>query len=102
MFKNVTYGLETAGLPKAKRKEIALEYIRMVELEDFLQHHPYKLSGGMQQRVALARALAVDPEILFLDEPFGALDAITRMKIQEELEHIWQDKDKTIVFVPMI
>lgn len=99
VLKNVEYGLETSGVPKTQRKAIAMEYIRMVGLEGFVHHHPYELSGGMQQRVALARALAVDPDILFMDEPFGALDAINRMKMQGEMERLWQGKNKTVVFV---
>jgi len=96
---NVEYGLEVQGVSKSERQEIAREYINMVGLEKFINHHPHELSGGMQQRVAIARALAVDPEILFMDEPFGALDAMTRFKMQEEITRIWQEKHKTIIFV---
>ncbi|MFZ3173184.1 MAG: ABC transporter ATP-binding protein [Carboxydocellales bacterium] len=96
---NVEYGLEVQGVPRRKRQEIAREYISLVGLEKFESHHPNELSGGMQQRVAIARALAVDPEIIFMDEPFGALDAMTRYKMQEEISRIWQEKHKTIVFV---
>ncbi|AKX94799.1 nitrate ABC transporter ATP-binding protein [Moorella thermoacetica] len=96
---NVEYGLELKGVPITRRRSLAMEYIRLVGLLPFAHHHPRQLSGGMQQRVALARALAVDPEVIFMDEPFGALDAITRIKMQEELLRIWQQKKKTIVFV---
>ncbi|WP_406676785.1 ABC transporter ATP-binding protein [Moorella sp. ACPs] len=96
---NVEYGLEVKGVPAPQRRATAIEYIRLVKLESFAYHHPHQLSGGMQQRVALARALAVDPDVIFMDEPFGALDAITRIQMQEELVRIWQEKQKTIVFV---
>ncbi|HHV99633.1 MAG TPA: ABC transporter ATP-binding protein [Clostridiaceae bacterium] len=96
---NVQLGLESLGLDKKDIKEIADEYIELVGLGEFKKHHPYQLSGGMQQRVAIARALAVDPDIVFMDEPFGALDALTRMKMQEEVSNIWQKKKKTIIFV---
>lgn len=96
---NVALGLESAGYPKKKVKEIAITYVDLVGLTEFSKHHPYQLSGGMQQRVAIARALAVDPDILFMDEPFGALDAMTRMKMQDEISGIWEKKKKTILFV---
>ncbi|OIQ60880.1 bicarbonate transport ATP-binding protein CmpD [Moorella thermoacetica] len=96
---NVEYGLEIQGVPASRRRATAMEYLRLVGLLPFAHHHPRQLSGGMQQRVALARALAVDPDVIFMDEPFGALDAITRIKMQEELQRIWQQKKKTIVFV---
>jgi NitT/TauT family transport system ATP-binding protein len=97
--KNIEYGLEVARVPVNERRQRAMEYIRMVGLENFINHHPAELSGGMQQRVAIARALAVDPDIIFMDEPFGALDAITRIKMQDEIERIWLEKQKTVVFV---
>lgn len=96
---NVEYGLGAKGVGKEKRREISLQYIKLVGLEKFINSHPRELSGGMKQRVAIARALAVEPEILFMDEPFGALDAITRMKMQEEIVRIWQENKRTIVFV---
>ena len=92
-------GLESLGYDKAKIRKIAEEYIELVGLSAFKKHHPYQLSGGMQQRVAIARALAVDPDIIFMDEPFGALDAMTRMKMQDEISGIWEKKKKTILFV---
>lgn len=96
---NVELGLESLGYDKKRIKEVAREYIELVGLSGFYKHHPYQLSGGMQQRVAIARALAVDPDIIFMDEPFGALDAMTRMKMQDEVSSIWGKKKKTILFV---
>ncbi len=96
---NVTLPLEAAGKSRAEREETAWNYIRMVGLESFANHHPHELSGGMQQRVGIARALAVDPEILLMDEPFGALDAQTRELMQIELLRIWEKTRKTVVFV---
>lgn len=97
--KNVELGLEAKKVPKEERKEIALKYIKMVGLERFQKSYPRQLSGGMQQRVAIARALAVNPEIIFMDEPFGALDAITRMKMQDEILKIQREENKTVIFV---
>lgn len=97
--KNVELGLEPKQLSKQERGIIADEYLELVGLSAFSKHHPHQLSGGMQQRVAIARALAVDPEIIFMDEPFGALDAMTRMNMQDEIVDIWQKEKKTIVFV---
>ncbi|MDY9927991.1 ABC transporter ATP-binding protein [Methanosarcina sp.] len=99
VIKNVELGLESKGFDEKKRREIAEEYIELVGLSKYKNHHPNQLSGGMQQRTAIARALAVDPKILFMDEPFGALDAMTRMTMQDEIERIWQEKKKTIIFV---
>ena len=94
---NVEYGLEVRGVPRTERRSVAEDYLRLVGLAGFAAHHPHQLSGGMQQRVALARALAVDPESLLMDEPFGALDALTRMRLQDEIARIAQSK--TILFV---
>ncbi|MBQ1689150.1 MAG: ABC transporter ATP-binding protein [Lachnospiraceae bacterium] len=99
VLKNVELGLETKKIPRKQRKEIALKYIDMVGLKDAVHKRPNQLSGGMQQRVAIARALAVDPEVIFMDEPFGALDAITRMKLQDDILEINQETGKTIIFV---
>lgn len=99
VLENVEYGLELKGIPAAERKAIASRYIELVGLSKFAGSYPRELSGGMKQRVAIARALAVEPEILFMDEPFGALDAITRMKMQEEIVRIWQEKRCTVIFV---
>lgn len=97
--RNVELGLESKGINKEERGKIADKYIDLVGLTNFKNSHPRQLSGGMQQRVAIARALAVDPEILFMDEPFGALDAITRMKLQDDILDICRNENKTIIFV---
>lgn len=97
--KNVALGLETKKVPKEERKKIIKKYIDLVGLSGSEKKRPGQLSGGMKQRVAIARALAVDPEILFMDEPFGALDAITRMKLQDDILNICHSTQKTIVFV---
>lgn len=97
--KNVELGLETKKYSKEKKAQIASHYLKMVGLEHAAKKRPAQLSGGMQQRVAIARALAVEPDILFMDEPFGALDAITRMKLQTDILEIAQDTKKTVVFV---
>ena len=97
--KNITLGLEMKKIPKEEQKKIVHKYIDMVGLNGAEKKRPAQLSGGMQQRVAIARALAVNPEILFMDEPFGALDAITRMKLQDDILNICHSTQKTIVFV---
>ncbi|MDE6502277.1 MAG: ABC transporter ATP-binding protein [Ruminococcus sp.] len=97
--KNVELGLESQKVPKEERKKIAKKYIEMVGLSDFRKSHPRQLSGGMQQRVSIARALAVNPDIVFMDEPFGALDAITRMKLQDDILSISRKEKKTIIMV---
>ncbi len=96
---NVQYGLRIQGWRRRETLETAQKYIQMVGLEGYEDRHPHELSGGMRQRVAVARALAVEPEILFMDEPFGALDALTRLKLEEEVTRIWQEKARTVVFV---
>lgn len=96
---NVEYGLAEKGVGREERSRIAQQYIDMVKLTGFESSFPSRLSGGMQQRVAIARMLACDPEILLMDEPFGALDAQTRLVMQEELLEIWSQKKKTVLFI---
>lgn len=97
--KNVEFGLKAKGIPQEERREIAQGYLKMVHLQRFQELHPHELSGGMRQRVALARALAMNPQVLLMDEPFGALDAQTRDILHDELQRIWQETHKTILFV---
>ncbi len=96
---NVAFGLEGGSLSKAERRARAVEALRIVGLADLAWRWPHQLSGGQRQRVALARALAVEPEVLLMDEPFSALDAISRENLQDELIRIWQVTGKTILFV---
>ncbi|MCU1546749.1 MAG: transporter ATP-binding protein [Homoserinimonas sp.] len=96
---NVAYGLREQGVRKAERTEIALRYLQMVGLESSAQSFPKELSGGMKQRVAIARTLATDPAVLLMDEPFGALDALTRSILQDQLSDVWTSTKKTVVFV---
>ncbi|NOV02782.1 ABC transporter ATP-binding protein [Paenibacillus planticolens] len=97
--KNVEFGLKLRGLSKQERKEKAEHYLELVGLKDFAHAYPKELSGGMKQRVAIARAYAVQPEVLLMDEPFGALDAQTRAQLQEELLKTWQKEKKTCFFI---
>ncbi|OQB27644.1 MAG: Taurine import ATP-binding protein TauB [Chloroflexi bacterium ADurb.Bin180] len=99
VLSNVAFGLELRGQPRAAREAAARELISRVGLAGFERHYPRQLSGGMQQRVGLARALAVNPEILLMDEPFGALDAQTRRLLQEDLLALLQATPHTVVFV---
>ena len=99
VLKNIAFGLELKGVSKKEAVEKSMEYIRMVGLEGFEHAYPHTLSGGMKQRVGIARALVYDPEVLLMDEPFGALDAQTRKQMQMELESIWEKTKKTVVFV---
>ena len=96
---NVEFGMKMAGIPKELRKEKAIHYLKMVHLSKFQNSYVYELSGGMKQRVALARALSLDSEILLMDEPFAALDSQTKMILQLELQRIWVETKKTIIFI---
>ena len=96
---NVAYGLQLAGVPTARRREIAIEQLRRVGLERFARAYPHALSGGMQQRVNIARALAISPDVLLMDEPFGSLDEQTRIRMQEQLVTLWQGSGTTVLFV---
>jgi len=97
--RNVEFGLETRKVPKAEREETAMEFLRLVGLEKFADVFPHQLSGGMQQRVAIARSLAYNPQVLLMDEPFAALDAMTRDDMQQLLTDVWQKTKKTIVYI---
>ena len=97
--KNVMFGLNLKGIKGKEAEDIAMKYIKMVQLEDFVDHYPKELSGGMKQRVAIARAYAVNPSILLMDEPFGALDAQTRTQLQTELLETWEKERKTCFFI---
>jgi NitT/TauT family transport system ATP-binding protein len=96
---NVAFGLEMKGVPKTEREEIALAQLKLVKLEKFAHAYPHHLSGGMQQRVAIARALAYNPSVLLMDEPFAALDALTRDAMQRLLAEVWRETRKTVIYV---
>ncbi|AVT78183.1 ATP-binding protein [Rhodopseudomonas palustris] len=96
---NVEFGLKAKGMPKTERAEIARALIKTVHLTGFEDKYPHQMSGGMKQRAAIARALAPDPDILLMDEPFGALDAQTRVLLQEEIARISSEAGKTVIFV---
>lgn len=99
VIQNVEFGLEMVGIPRARRRTIAQDFLRMVNLTDYEKSCIHQLSGGMKQRVALARALAVNSEVLLMDEPFAALDPEIKNSLHNELLDIWQKTGKTIVFV---
>ena len=96
---NVEFGLKIQGLPKAERRERAMHYLGLVGLADFAESYPKTLSGGMKQRCAIARAYAVNPTVLLMDEPFGALDALTRVKLQNQLLDTWSKDKRTVMFI---
>ena len=97
--KNVQFGLKLQGKSNEEAEEIARKYLKMVDLEGFAKSYPKELSGGMKQRVAIARAYAVNPKVLLMDEPFGALDAQTRTQLQQELLNTWEKEQKTCFFI---
>ena len=96
---NVGFGLDIQGLPKAQRQRRVSALLALLKLSEFAERYPKELSGGMRQRVAIARILALDSPILLMDEPFGALDALTRRSLQDELLRIWSELGKTVLFV---
>ena len=96
---NVLFGLQARGIPAVEARDRAEATLELVGLRQAAEKHPHELSGGMKQRVAIARALAVEPSVLFMDEPFAALDAFTRLHLQDELLRIWTEKKPTVVFV---
>jgi ABC-type nitrate/sulfonate/bicarbonate transport system ATPase subunit len=96
---NVAFGLEMKGVGKTEREDIARKQLALVKLEKFANSYPHHLSGGMQQRVAIARALAYNPAVLLMDEPFAALDALTRDDMQRLLAEVWRETRKTVIYV---
>jgi NitT/TauT family transport system ATP-binding protein len=96
---NVRFGLEARGDRSPRREPKAAELIELVGLKGFEKHYPWELSGGMQQRVAIARALAYEPEVLLMDEPFGSLDALTRLELEDTLLRVWAELKTTILFI---
>lgn len=99
VFQNISFGLEIQGMPSDKRVQRVEDLLEKLGLTEFRERYPKDLSGGMRQRVAIARILAIDSPILLMDEPFGALDALTRRNLQDELLRIWKESGKTIIFV---
>ncbi len=98
-IKNIEFGLEIKGNGKEVRRKQAESYLKLVGLEGFEKKYPHQLSGGMRQRAGIARAFANQPDVLLMDEPFGALDHLTRLQLQKDLLEIWSKEKKTVVFV---
>ena len=99
VHENIDFGLRSKGLPKAERESLIAHYIDLMNLKGYESAYPHQLSGGMQQRVAIARAYALDPQVLLMDEPFGALDAQTRVVMQEELVRLARKNPRTVLFI---
>ncbi|MEV8143759.1 ABC transporter ATP-binding protein [Specibacter sp. NPDC078709] len=99
VFENVVFGVKSRGMPKAEYTESAAKFVKAVGLSGFEKHYPYQISGGMQQRVQIARALISNPEVLLMDEPFGALDYQTRILMQQLLLELWEEFRPTILFI---
>ena len=97
--RNIAFGMEVSGVSKEKQKEQVQKYINMVNLKGFENKYPSQLSGGMRQRAGIARTLAMEPKVILMDEPFSAVDHLTRCTLQEELIQIWEREKKTILFV---
>jgi len=99
LVQNVEFPLEIRGVPAKKRREIAIDYLRKVKLDGFEDKYPYELSGGMKQRGNIVRALSFSPDLLIMDEPFGPLDAQTRLLLQVQLLELWREEKKTVIFI---
>lgn len=99
VLENVAFGLKNQGIGKAERDDIAAHFLDVVSLKDFAGKRPRELSGGMKQRAAIARTFATDPSVILMDEPFGALDALTRRFLQQQLLKIWSESRKTVLFI---
>ena len=99
VLKNVMFGLKLKGMKDDEAREVAMKYIKMVQLDDFVDAYPKELSGGMKQRAGIARAYTNNPEIMLMDEPFGQLDAQTRYSMQDEVLRIWESEKRTFIFV---
>jgi NitT/TauT family transport system ATP-binding protein len=99
VYENIDFGLRSKGLPEAERRQLTTHYIGLMNLQGYESAYPHQLSGGMQQRVAIARAYALDPQVLLMDEPFGALDAQTRVVMQEELVKLARKNPRTVLFI---